>query len=147
MAVLPGWRRLSGASRRYQGPEGQIISRRQYDVLVSAAGAHKPMSPVRLATQTRAQRVYARLANAFQRLKRALGFKGTKREVRSSAELKSIIRDMKRANKRTLAQRRSGLTGRTPAQVALLIDALKRAGLRDNIPDWVPPGLSDAYKR
>lgn len=143
MAVLPGYRRAPGTSRGYISPTGQRLSRRQYDKVVAAAGLKQSMAPQRYAIQVRAQRVYNRLVNALARLKRAvLGEKAPgKAALRQSAEMKQIKRDIRAATKRKPGQPLS------PENAVKLRDALKRAGLRDNVPDWVPPGLSDAYKK
>lgn len=147
MAALPGFRRASGTSRNYIGPSGQPISRRQYDKLVAAAGLHKPVTPQHYAKQIRQQRGYNRVLQSYLRQQRGKGVTGAKGkplgagEARQSAEFKAIVRDIKSSTKRKKGEKQ------TEANAAKLRDALKRAGLRDNIPDWIPPGLSDAYKR
>jgi hypothetical protein len=138
--TLAGYKRLPGAARRYVNTAtGEIIADRQYRKLTAASGRKTSISPQRLAIQRRAQRNYNRLLNEYTKTERA---KGTKRQdgrpidkasVRKSAEFRSIISDLK-------------LKPTTPENRRKRRDALKRAGYRAGIPDWVPVDESPDYK-
>lgn len=147
MAVLPGYRRLPGTSRNYQAPSGEVISRRAYEARVTAANARTSMAPTRYATQVRAQRGYNRVLQAYAKKQRAAGKAAGKKQLRESAEFKGIVRDIRTAAKRPKITKANPTGRRTLEQDMKLRLALKRAGLRDNIPDWVPVGLSDARKK
>lgn len=140
--TLPGFKREAGSARGYiHTASGQRLSRRQYEALKEAHGARQPISPQRYAAQVRAQRGYNRVLNAYVRKRRSEGVTIDKGTARESAEFKAIVRDVRRGAKKP----KSG--PRTQAQDMILRLALKRAGLRDGIPDWVPVGLSDARRK
>lgn len=134
MAVLPGFARLPGTARNYRGPDGKKYNRREYEKLVTAAEARTKITPQRAARETAARRQYARLLNAAAKLDRDAGGKGNKAALRGSAEFKRNVRDLR-------------AKGKSTATLVKKRDALKRLGLRNKIPDWIPPGLSDQYKR
>lgn len=146
--TLPGFKREAGSARGYvHVASGQRLTRRQYEALKVAHGAKETMTPQRYAKQVRSQRGYNRVLHAYVRKARARGQRGTdgkplgKGEARQSAEFKSIVRDIRAGSRRPKSGQRS------EAQDVLLRAALKRAGLRDGIPDWVPVGLSDARRK
>lgn len=147
MAVLPGYTRLPGTSRNYRSPSGEVISRRAYEGRVTAANARTSMAPTRYATQVRAQRGYNRVLQAYAKKQRGSGKAAGKKQLRESSEFKAIVKDIRSAAKRPKITKDNPLGRRTLDQDMKLRLALKRAGLRDNIPDWVPVGLSDARKK
>lgn len=133
--TLPGFRREKGAARGYVNIEtGERLSRRQYDKLVSAQGQHGKLDAQREAIHVRSQRNYNRLLSDYVEQRRRTGKPITKSEARKSDEMKRIIRDIKAKGSSAEAERKR----RT---------ALELTGNRQGIPEWVPVGLSDKYRK
>lgn len=136
--TLPGYKRLPGANRRYATPGGGVISDRQYRRIAHATAGKAPVTPERLAIQTRAQRNYNRLLSQRTRELRQEGQSVTKQQVRKSDELKQIVRDLKAKDRP--GQHSQAVNDRRRS-------ALEKIGARQGIPEWVPVGLSDRYRK
>jgi hypothetical protein len=125
---------------------GEILSRRQYDKLVGQAGLHTKKSLAAKAKNDRIQREYERIVARYVDRQRELGVRGadggeyTKGEARKSADLKRHYQDLKQQGRKKPGKR-------TKADNAAYAKTLKALGLRDGIPDWVPPGASAGYRR
>jgi hypothetical protein len=133
--TLPGWHREKGTGRGYIGPDGERLSRRQYDAMAHAVAGKGAVAPERVAKNVAGLRRYNRLVSARVELERSRGEKATRKTVRESAVFKQAVRDLKTAKgpgNGAMNQRR---------------EALKTIGLRNKIPDWVPVGLSNRYRQ
>ncbi len=86
---IPGYKRLPGSARQYVNiSTGEVFSRRQYDKIAASVKA----APVRKGSMVR----YNRMVSDFQAyMKREHGIEMTRREVRQSADMKSIVKDLR----------------------------------------------------
>jgi hypothetical protein len=66
--------------------------------------------------------------------------------TRQNADVKAAVRDLKTAKADDIIAQQTPKGQMSPKQIRLR-NALVRLGKRDDIPDWVPPGLSDEYRR
>lgn len=89
-----GYKREKGGVRGYINEKtGERLSRRQYDKMVSAMGAHKAMPAPRKAKQAGPQqRQFNSLLETYVRSERAKGRKINKIEARKSDEFKRAIK-------------------------------------------------------
>lgn len=130
MARIQDFRRLPGTARKYQNTKtGQVYTRRQYEKLVTQAGARVSKTAVKRTADERAMRRYKSIAADLWAEKRLADPSIKFGTVRNSDELKKIVRDLKSKNKDR--QRK----------------ALEAIGRRKGIPAWVQPGDSDAFRR
>jgi uncharacterized protein YukE len=136
--TLPGFKRERGGTRGYIAPNGQRLSRRQYDKLAHAVAGKASISPQRQAIQTRAQRNYNRLLSQRARELRQEGKTVNKAEIRKTEDFKQLIRDLKAKDKPGEHSQRVNDRRRS---------ALEKIGARQGIPEWVPVGLSDRYRK
>jgi hypothetical protein len=108
---------------------GEILPRRQYEKLVTAAGTRKPISPQQYTAFTRGYRQYRQIVEDYVKFEKSKGNSIKIGDARKSPEIKLVITDLRT---------------RKP-------DRMKRAltfiGRRQGIPDWVPVGQSDAYRQ
>jgi hypothetical protein len=166
------WKRLPGTSRRYQDEEtGQILSDRQYRKMRELLGQRKHFDLPRLAKQRRAQQRYNDLVKQFSQhiietaeaqlseAERLLeeggiedaGFIDEDEVYDYIEEALTMKRRAKRTTMRHADFRRAirTLKDRTPGKEAndRRIEALKLLGRREGIPDWVPEGMSDRFRR
>lgn len=148
--LMAGWRRLPGSSRRYIGPGTPAagISRRQYDKIAAAAGARKPLDIVAQAKNRVKTSRYKDLVADFITQKKSQGVVLKPSQARQSAEMKSIVKQLKAANK-PAPKKLTGdaLLNYRRAKNKKLLKILKELGRRDGLPDWLPVGFSDAYRR
>lgn len=92
-----GYTRERGTGRGYVNAAGARLSRRQYDKMVSAQGAHRTLpaqAPARTA-QRAGQNVYNLNLDQFVRSRREAGEPITKRAAKSDRRFKAIQADWK----------------------------------------------------
>lgn len=146
--LLPGWRRVPGTSRQYINvATGQKVSRRQYDKFATAAGVRQPLDIAEKAKRRVKQARYQDLVEDFVAQKKSQGIKITKRQARSSKELKGLLGDLKKASK-PAPKKLSGekLLDYRRKQNRKKLNLLKKLGRRDGLPDWLPVGFSDRFR-
>lgn len=116
--LLPGWRRLPGASRRYAGPGGAVLSRRQYDKMIAQTGVpRRPMPEAQRIAATQGTRDFALFARAYQTRQQKLGVKLQLRDVRALPS----IRELNKASAPVIAEIRA-LPPSDPERRALIRD-------------------------
>lgn len=152
--------RLPGSARRYLDTvTGKEISDRQRVNISREAGLIKRLDIARKANETRYRKEYqSRVASRVEQL-RSQGLNVGKRDVMRDPEFKRLnkeARQSRAAAKKILRDYTgaSDFSDLTPKQIAALKrnqDAmrsfLKFIGRRNGIPDWVPVGESDAYRK
>jgi len=116
---------------------------------------------VKTATQRELKRIDAELARVerqietsdpigseqLKQLRRSLSDarRTARKRTRESPEFKRAVKTLKKANASDVKAVEAP-KGQLSAKQIQLRDALVRLGKRENVPDWVPPGLSDKYR-
>ena len=85
------------------------------------------------------------LRNLRKEIKRQMG--RLKGDTRTNPEIKAAVRDLKTAHREDIKSVEQPAKGEMSAKQRRLRDSLVKLGKRDDIPDWVPPGLSEEYRR
>ena len=128
--------RLAGKSRRYRDLEtGREVSRRRRDALIDASIGRGKREAIGAEKAARATKAYNNLAHFFrEEHAKQTGYRMSLREARNSPEMRAAFQSLVHA--RTKKQK---------------LRALKKLGLRDGLPDYIPPGESGkrryGYKR
>lgn len=165
----PGFRRLPGPGRRYVSPAGEEISYRAYRDILERERLVQRLGAVELANARLRRREFQQIVNQMAKvqaeaLDRAIAegeraglprpeldlLKKQRRTVRQTAirspERKSAIDVLRETNKqRTMSGGRR--TYRSSEAEERTKRALIALGRREGIPDWVPVGYSDQFKR
>ena len=147
----PGpWKRLPGTSRQYKSAStGLVLPDRQYRKFREFMGERATFTKTRLVQQREKQEVYNHRLKNYVQYQNTIGKKVTKGEARKSPEFKRISRELTDLN-RVVGYDKKGKAIRlrdTPEGRLKLRDDLIALGRRQGIPSWVPPGLSDAWKK
>lgn len=167
MAKLTGFKRLPGSSRRYVTGEGKELSYREYRSALAQAGLVRHLEGEALGKARQRQQQFNDIIRQMADVRRRailkeiewqeeLGeeeavedlkaeLRGVKREAIRSPRRKEAMRDLRLSNeeRETVGGRRRY---KTPEAEERARSALTALGRRENIPDWVPVGGSDAYR-
>lgn len=158
-ARLPGYRRLAGPSRRYEGPGGERISYREYRHRLEAADAVHRLNAADLANRRKQQRAFNDIINQMAKV-RARALDNAIENAQAAGSPPAMIKELQR-QRRTVKSAAIKAPSRKEALKTLkefhhrkdaysqqrLKEALIALGRRDGVPDWVDVGESDAFRR
>lgn len=155
---LPGYRRLAGSARKYATPTGETITYRAYRKALEAAGAVQHLDPADLANVRRRQRDFKDIVDQMVKVRaKELDARIEYAEELGEEEELEDLREERRTLRRSVIQsgvRKNALADlkkhhhkKNPESFEATVNALKALGRRGGIPDWVPPDLSDAFRR
>lgn len=168
VAKLPGFRREAGSGRGYITPEGDRISYREYRNRLEGLGLVERLEPLELANQRQKQAAFNDVVRQMAKVRREslerqaeaaeeIGddeaaeeyrelAKRTKSEAIRSPARKEALQDLKTFGHDRVT-RRGQRRLRTPEAEERVRRALETLGRREGIPEWVPVGASDKFKR
>lgn len=153
--------RLPGTERNYRdNVTGKTVTRYQRDKIAEAEGMRSRMDVVRRANFRRQMAQYRSTVEQRERELRSSGRDVKSIDVRRDPELKKLNQAARKARKRLRdTMKASAATGgdlnkmsakqlrAANANQQAMKDFLKYIGRRSGIPDWVPVGASDDYRR